>query len=476
MPGTSGWAQGGNLDTAKPSAQFAVALERASGPGRRCAGLDDDEVTGVLAGWARTEAWATSGKLAALVELVRRRGIPGAGVTGDEVPRAYDDTLTEEARNALGMSRAAVGKMIALAVALATRLDVTATALETGQVDFIKAKIISEATAPLEAADASNAEKLALMWAGGSFAGKTPGELGKLIDRAVIASDPEGAQKRREEAERTARVQTWREPEGTMAILGAGLNPQQAMEAEQAITAQAREYKTAGMSGNMDALRAKAMLDRLTGRAAVTAREDAAGLAANVNIVLSVLDIPLLTLLGAADKAGDAAGWGAIDPALARQLAASAASAGDISQWHLTLTDEHGWAVSHGCASRSRGTKPGKQLAFTMNPVPVFECDHRYQSKGHDPSPLLRHLTEVRDGACVNPGCARPATRCDYEHTEPYEAGGVTCGCNGTAKCRRDHQVKQHKQWKVTQIAPGFNQWTTPSGRTYLQGPKQYPG
>jgi hypothetical protein len=45
------------------------------------------------------------------------------------------------------------------------------------------------------------------------------------------------------------------------------------------------------------------MLDRLTGRSAV-GRQAARGLAASVNLVVSVLDLPLVTLLGVADKPG----------------------------------------------------------------------------------------------------------------------------------------------------------------------------
>jgi hypothetical protein len=75
----------------------------------------------------------------------------------------------------------------------------------------------------------------------------------------------------------------------------------------------------------------------------------------------------------------------------------------------------------------------------------------------------------------VHPGCGRPATRADFEHTIPWEQGGRSCGCNGNVKCRRCHQVKQHKNWTVTQPAPGFNAWETPGGRAYATGPKQYP-
>jgi hypothetical protein len=36
-------------------------------------------------------------------------------------------------------------------------------------------------------------------------------------------------------------------------------------------------------------------------------------------------------------------------------------------------------------------------------------------------------------------------------------------------------RIKQSKGWKVTQSPPGWHQWQTPSGRTYVQEPKRYP-
>lgn len=52
---------------------------------------------------------------------------------------------------------------------------------------------------------------------------------------------------------------------------------------------------------------------------------------------------------------------------------------------------------------------------------------------------------------------------------------GRTCTCNAGARSRQCHQVKQASGWNVTQPAPGWHQWTTPTGRTYWQHPYQYP-
>ena len=112
-------------------------------------------------------------------------------------------------------------------------------------------------------------------------------------------------------------------------------------------------------------------------------------------------------------------------------------------------------------------TISGRDYTVKLIPIPVTDCDHRYESAGYRPGALLRHLVEVRDGQCTQPTCVRAARRCDFEHATPWDKGGRTCGCNGGCRCRRDHRVKQSPGWKVTQPMPGYHQWTTPSGRTY---------
>jgi hypothetical protein len=234
------------------------------------------------------------------------------------------------------------------------------------------------------------------------------------------------------------------------------------------------------------------------------------------------LTLPLATQLWLAERPGEAWGLGALDPALVRQLAEAAARS-PHSQFCVTITDEQGHAIGHGCCKPARGTRqgtargtrngkappgpdpprsraaatftpsgkpgppggygswiltlPGAAARFTVDlyPIPVGECDHRYESPGHDPSDRLRHLIQVRDGACTFPSCSRLAHECDFEHAVPHEEGGRTCACNCHACSRSCHQLKQRPGWSVTQTAPGWHQWTTPSGRAYRQGPWQYP-
>jgi hypothetical protein len=236
-----------------------------------------------------------------------------------------------------------------------------------------------------------------------------------------------------------------------------------------------------------------------------------AGLAGKIN-----LTVPAITLLDLADRPGEISGIGPIDPDLARDLARTAA-ANPKTTWCLTVTDQDGHAIGHGCARPDRAARRGKpggpdppgatsaprftlkpdsrdgpasgygtwrlstgipgrpDLIISIGPLTTDPCDHRHQARGHDPGVTLRHLTQIRNATCTGPGCRRPSTQCDFEHNVPYEAGGRTCACNGNPKCRHDHRLKQHPGWTAEHLADGTIRWTMPSGRQCITEPTRYP-
>jgi hypothetical protein len=69
------------------------------------------------------------------------------------------------------------------------------------------------------------------------------------------------------------------------------------------------------------------------------------------------LIVPLKTLLGLAERPGDIHGFGLLDPALARELAA-AAPASPGTEVCVTVTSSEGYAIGHGCARPGRGPHP----------------------------------------------------------------------------------------------------------------------
>jgi hypothetical protein len=248
---------------------------------------------------------------------------------------------------------------------------------------------------------------------------------------------------------------------------------------------------------------------------------------------LPEVTVPLTTLQGHAARAGENRLLGPLDPAMARDIAAAAARSRD-SRWEITVVDEHGYATGHGVARPRRGsgqeprppgvsgcalparinitvtqtrlrqlaahaaqpgsgappggwdltprtpdtwilTLPGgRELAVRFDVVPTRDCDHTHEVDSYQPSQRLRRLVQVRDRECTFPPCSRPASESDFEHAVPYDQGGKTDACNAGARSRRCHQVKQTRGWTVTQPKPGWHVWTTPTGRTYTQGPWRY--
>jgi hypothetical protein len=96
-----------------------------------------------------------------------------------------------------------------------------------------------------------------------------------------------------------------------------------------------------------------------------------AGLAARIN-----LTVPLATLLGLADRPGEAAGLGAIDPALARTLAGAAAQ-DRRTAWCVTVTDQDGHPTAHGCARPARTTGRGSRRSGNSPPTGPPPGDRR---------------------------------------------------------------------------------------------------
>ena len=87
------------------------------------------------------------------------------------------------------------------------RLPGTKAAFRAGTLRHAKAQIIAWATAMLDPGEARAAEDKVLGRAGRL----TPGGLRSAIARAVMEVAPEKARKRREDAEKDARVQRWAE-------------------------------------------------------------------------------------------------------------------------------------------------------------------------------------------------------------------------------------------------------------------------
>ncbi|MGW9158695.1 DUF222 domain-containing protein [Microbacterium sp. NPDC055665] len=87
------------------------------------------------------------------------------------------------------------------------------------------------------------------------------------------------------------------------------------------------------------------------------------------------------------------------------------------------------------------------------------------------PSEQLRRHLRARDQRCRFPGCGIAARKCDLDHNHAASTGGATTDVNLAAFCRRHHMLKHHSPWHVEQRAGGVLEWTSPTGRTYVDRP-----
>jgi len=483
--------------------------------------LSDYELCGVIAAYRRQASCDTAGELAAIAELDARRAGPG-GRPGEHVNDEIAPLLTLTGRSAADLT--------GLARDLA-RLPQTSALLAAGIIDPKRAELIAAHLAVLSDDDAAAVEAVIAPDAGDM----TTGRLARALAHAVKAHDPQAAARRREKAQKDARVEVWAEPSGTAALAGRDLPPAGVIEATKSLDADARWLKAHGVEGSFDELRAKAFAALLAhkplnslipGRADGTAGDGdspagatppggpgttstpcagepgpghpAPGHPAPVGPAPGGttapwpgdtgprlggtvhLTMPATAWLGLTDNPGDIPGIGPTDADTCRDLAGTLA-ANQATRWCITLTDPSGRAVAHGCARAGPGpphaTSPERRswlAKVTITPIAASTCDHRHQSAGYQPSATLRHLVKTRSPRCGYPGCRRPAVRCDDDHTVPHHKGGRTCECNLHPLCRHHHQTKQAPGWHLTQPQPGVLVWTTPSGRTYTTTPEPY--
>lgn len=89
----------------------------------------------------------------------------------------------------------------------------------------------------------------------------------------------------------------------------------------------------------------------------------------------------------------------------------------------------------------------------------------------YTPSAALADFVRCRDLTCRAPGCDRPATECDLDHTIPYGDGGATHASNLKALCRLHHLMKTFWGWRDWQLPDGTVIWTLPDGHTHVTTP-----
>jgi hypothetical protein len=515
----------------------------------------DNALLGLIRGWRRIASQAAAAELAAVAEFTARRQAE-AKSAGE-----WDSSAVGAADTEIGAALTLTSRSTQLLIERATMLQelpATAEALAAGRIDMPKALVFITG---LNGQDPELARTIETQLIDRAPA-QTTGQLRAAVNRALIAADPEAAERRRAAEEKQGRIE--RQPEGggtTASLAGRYLPVPATVAAWNNITAVARELRRSGASGTLDELRVQVYLALLSGQAVggltadsnepaegsdpaegndlggedrgadesgdrtdanrasdgtgenradddaqpevrtetpdadpaepsvpsgpasgatndaqtpagfpATGTSSPGGLTGSVN-----LTVPLVTLLGLAESPGGLGGFGPITAFTARDLAVRALDAPAV-RWCVTVTNETGQPVAHGCATRKRRSRqdPGWAFTISVSALAGDDCAHTRESSHYRPPLSLRHLLQIRNQRCTAPGCRNAADRCDDDHTQPYDQGGRTCECNLGPLCRYHHRVKQSQGWRLEQPAPGIFVWVTPSGRIYTTGRESY--
>jgi hypothetical protein len=208
------------------------------------------------------------------------------------------------------------------------------------------------------------------------------------------------------------------------------------------------------------------------------------------------VSVELATLLGYNDHPATLPGLGPVIAEVARRIVARQRGA----EWRYTLVDQTGHFLFGGLTRRrptsSRDNTNGglvellipltllNHLAAHLDQAGEWRAviediaqqyrardQHLHELDAHPqrrfPTAALRRHIQLRDRTCKGPGCRRPATHTDFDHTQDHQYGGTTTTTNGGPCCTHDHNLKTKGGWRLDQPIPGQFLWTSPLGQTH---------
>src|SRR5215472_1171419 len=218
----------------------------AAGVGR----LDENALTGVAIAARQQAAHAQAIELAAVGKLTARTAEADRriGLEADGRPARISRDAVGQIEMALKLTHYSAQERADLAVALVWRLPATLAAMRAGTIDYYRAQLIAGATSVLSEGLARAVEAQILPGAGQMTAAK----LREKLHYAVIAADPEGAERRREEAERHAEMRLYADDDQTATLLLSKLPQVEAAAVFARVTALARARIAAGMPGTLN--------------------------------------------------------------------------------------------------------------------------------------------------------------------------------------------------------------------------------
>lgn len=498
----------------RPGAELPGALEGLDDAVLR--GLDDSPLVEVIVAAERQVAYLQAVQMRAMVELSRRQnyGFCGGCDDADENSIGHEHSriraVGSELSAALSWTPGRADRWAALAIELVEELPDTLAALAAGQIDARRAELIAEKTRVLSPAPRSRVEQQALLTA----PEQTTTQLGRSLDRRVIAADPTTAERRRQRGRADRRVEPPR-PSGNadgmaeLALIGPAEDVTAFYTAVDAAARHARQVgKAHGDARTLDHYR----FDIVTGLGWTALTLGHLGCCAP-RCATGTSSPAQPDISGDNDAAHHE-----IDQATQRGGLATAQICGPAIQNGGLAAQGSG--PSNRRRSKSHNELPAPRLATRHRRPAVVHVtvplttlagadDEPAELDGYGPIPadaarliaadatLRRLLTDPADGqlleygratyappqtladfviardrTCRFPTTTTPARSCDLDHRRSYRLGGTTGASNLQALSRRAHLDKTLHGWRVRLSSQGNLVWTSPAGLKYRTPPE----
>ncbi|HKE63403.1 MAG TPA: HNH endonuclease [Micromonosporaceae bacterium] len=297
-------------------------------------------------------------------------------------------------------------------------------------------------------------------------------QLRDRLRRAIVRADPAGAAKRTARTVEQRRVVLTPDREATAGLFALCLPGARAAAAFERVDAYARAFRANGDARTLDQLRADTVLDLLEGVAIdepPTHRRGVVEISIPWSSLASGLDgarpsgEPMDA--NAASDPATLAGVGPIEAPTAHEIVLAAVGRDDV-RWRYRVDGARGELRQLGRLPTPRTASDvrvlGRRIAMasTAHAQPPVEADPRRRL----PGPALSRWVRARDGTCRAPGCRKPASVCDIDHTVSHAAGGMTAADNLAVLCRHHHRLKHDGDWRLSQPTPGIVVWQSPHG------------
>jgi hypothetical protein len=418
-----------------------------------------------------------------------------------------DDFLPDEVAVLLNMSVGSARYLVDDDLTLVRQLTAVWEALADQRIDETRAKAIVRALryqarswgGPVDDAIVDAVAARGVAWAA---AGCAPSTLRGRVEAALIAADPEAADRRRELRKREAGVRVQSTGDGLADVRVTGMEAATAKLVKAQLGAFARERKADGDDRRTGEIETDLVATLIT-RPWVQQDPAVAHLTINADLA-DLLPTAPAEAGSATDEAprDEAPGVEATECEATEGEAICAPAAGVTDGGSrvghiggLPVTPAAVRSLLHWIDALGLTHPEGGDLAFTITgdrgrllavatPEELVAAAKAGRgvgppppAAGYGPTAAQYRYLRARDRHCRFPGCRQVARSCDADHVVPYdhhkpERGGPTCVGNLAMLCRRHHRLKTHAPgWRFEMDDDGTLHVTTPGGTTRITRP-----